>query len=235
MKPTYGVAQVLLEGSRSPAFVGSCFSLWHPNFFVTAAHCLRNAEPKKLLINNPYEGADPRRVEEVTKHSHADLAVLRVADGGSVTEPFQRVVLIDALGLDYYAFGYPEDVFGQDTRQPVPRSFTGYFQRFFAYQSRLGYTYQAGEMNIACPGGLSGGPVFSTYNVSSGVVYGVVTENLQSFTTLDTIEEIELGGNRSRLTYREVINYGICLMLGAYEDWLRGHIPGLSTLPQSSP
>jgi hypothetical protein len=159
----------------------------------------------------------------VERHPSADLAVLHVDTANDAVEPFAKITAGYALGLEFYAHGFPEDIFGTDARTPIARTFRGYFQRFLDYRSFLGYQYAAGELSIQCPAGLSGGCVFSSEHL--GFVYGVATENLRSTTILHAVEELQSDGVRYRERYEEVISYGICVLLREYETWLRQVIP----------
>jgi hypothetical protein len=122
------------------------------------------------------------------------------------------------LGDDFVAYGLPEDAAGPNASTPVPRVFRGYYQRFVHYQSPLGYEYLAAELNIACPAGLSGGPLFRREGF---ILVGMATENLQVSTTLDSLEEVESGGSVRREVSRRVVEYGIGLMLRDVEPWLQ--------------
>ena len=123
-----------------------------------------------------------------------------------------------SLGEEFYAFGYPPSVFGPSASEPTARLFTGNFQRFIDHQSHLGYRYIAGEMSIACPQGLSGAPVFRPG--APVMLLGLVTENLQTYTALESVEEVIERGEVRRTEVRNVINYGVTLMLHELQPWL---------------
>lgn len=205
-------------------YLGTCFAYGHEDVFLTAAHCIGDRKPDEVAVHGYFDGiAQTRRVLEVWTHDNADLAVMRCAKmfWGMVT-PFSAIRRYDStlFGEPFYAYGFPEDVFGPDASRPVPRIFRGYFQRFFGYDSSVvpGRMYQAGEMSIACPSGLSGGPVFTTEGDVE--VFGLVTENLESSSYVyeETVEEGE--GRITRHKFRKVINYGVCLLLDPHRPWI---------------
>jgi hypothetical protein len=84
-------------------------------------------------------------------------------------------------------------------------------------------SYAAIELNIPCPGGLSGGPVFRSNALP--IVTGLVTDNLESHTTLDAGEEERIPGRVKSTEMRRVITYGVALRLGSLAGWLDEHIP----------
>ena len=148
-------------------------------------------------------------VEAIDRHPEADLAVLRVdRDAAQGVEPFWRA-LPARFGEPFIAFGYPENVFGEDSGQPTARLFRGHYQRFFENHSRMGYRYEAGEMSIPSPRGLSGGPLFRVG--APMYALGLAAENFQSTTGL------------------EVISYGVAVMLAPLEGWLDERLPEFDT------
>jgi hypothetical protein len=230
MNPLAAMAQ-LYRDTKPTLFLGSCFALWDPQYFVTAAHCVHGLEADEVVIRLPHHQPISCTAVLVERHPSADLAVLHIDTAHDGVEPFTRITAGYALGLDFYAHGFPEDVFGKDARKPIARTFRGYFQRFLEYQSFLGYQYSAGELSIQCPAGLSGGCIFPSEHLQLGFVYGVATENLRSTTILQAVEELQSDGVQYRELYQQVISYGICVLLRDYEDWLRNVIPNSSPSP----
>jgi hypothetical protein len=205
------------------AFLGTCFSFRHPTYFLTAAHCIGNLPSDEVAILSPNTDY-VRSAKEVKKHPSADIAIIELSPvENDITEPFWNCVSNYGLAEEFIAFGFPEDIFGEDARIPTARVFKGYFQRFINYRSRFGYTYKAGELNIPCPGGLSGGPLFRPG--AFVMLLGLVTENLESTTFLHSVEEIQKDGKILREHYQNVINYGVCLMLDGIKEWLDANIP----------
>ena len=223
MDPLAAVAEVLhYDIGRSPTtphrdrpFLGTCFAFGSPRFFVTAAHCVDGVSADELSVcQTGRSGASLVRVNEVQRHPTADLAILSLAGPFGGLTPFADSVGIPGLGLDFWAYGFPEDVFGPAARQPVPRVFRGHFQRGLRFQSKLkaGYSYDAVELSIPAPAGLSGGPLF--YSHEPNVVLAVVAEDLESMNLLHSVEETT---NRKGVIVREhfhkVIQYGIAVDL----------------------
>jgi trypsin-like peptidase len=210
--------------SGKDILLGSCFSVRGSDMFLTAAHCVGKLDASALVVRSA--GIPERRVVlRVVRHPSADLALLEVAKAEEEgVEPFVYAVSNWSLGEDFFAFGYPEDVFGDYPGAPTPRLFKGHFQRFIqTYKSKLGYEYFAAELNIAAPAGLSGGPLF---RAAAPVVLGIVTENLESTTFLDSVEQVFRDGQTTRTTYQKVITYGVALMLSPLKEWLNDQREG---------
>jgi len=134
--------------------------------------------------------------------------------------PFWDFVSNFELGEEFFAFGYPEDTFGPSRGGVTPRLFKGYYQRYMTYHSPVSNcSYNAGEMSIGAPPGISGGPVFRPGALP--MVTGMVTENLEATTFLDEVEEVERAGTIvERRMHRKVINYGVALLLDSHGEWL---------------
>jgi hypothetical protein len=160
-------------------------------------------------------------------HPEADLAVIKLkSDGREIVEPFRGIDDITGIGDDYCAYGYPEDSIGPNAGEPTARLFRGYSQRSMPYQSNLGYEYAAIELSFPCPGGLSGGPIFSIRRPQHLV--GLVTENVETTTLLDSTEILSKEGQLITEHYRRVINYGVGLLLYPYKEWIDSLIPATS-------
>lgn len=207
-------------------FLGSCFAFRHNTHFLTAAHCIGNLPTSEIgvgLAHVTTEGAIP--VKEVFRHPSADLAILVLADGHSPRiDPFWDFVSNVRWGEDFAAFGFPEDVFGPDGTHPTARLFRGHYQRFMVHKSQIyGFEYNAGEMSIGAPAGLSGGPVFRPG--ADVMVTGLVTENHQSTTFLQSVEDHQDGPMRSKSSIHEVIQYGVALLLDSQAEFINAHIP----------
>ncbi len=145
------------------------------------------------------------------------------ADEAAPTEPFWGSVGNFSLGEEFHAFGYPENVLGQDARVPTARLFTGHYQRFFQYRSHAGYEYLAGEMSIPSPAGLSGGPLFRPG--APQMVTALAAENFDSSTTLDAHEEVSEERGTVRTQYQRIISYGLAVMLDPLRDWFDELLP----------
>lgn len=223
--PLTGVGLLFHVKDDDASFLGTCFAFRQPTHFLTAAHCLGNLPIAEVGIGLPHmttAGVHP--VKEVFRHPKADLAVLVLA-GGYVPpiEPFWNFVSNFGWGEDFAAFGFPEDVFGAAQGQPTARLFRGYFQRFMLHQSHLGFEYNAAEMSIGAPAGLSGGPLFRPG--APVMVTGLVTENLRSTTFLQAVEEVQDGPSIHKSSVHEMINYGVALLLDSQSEFLDRHVP----------
>jgi hypothetical protein len=91
-------------------------------------------------------------------------------------------------------------------------------QRTFSHNGLLSYHYEAAELSFPAPGGLSGGPVVTMPHAVH--VLGLVTENWESTTFLQSVEEVQDNGGIYKETTRAVVNYGICVRLLEIEPWL---------------
>jgi len=127
------------------------------------------------------------------------------------------IVGADAPGFEFISRGFPEDEYGPNAGRPTPRLFKGHFQRTFDWSSDLSqkYQYHAAELNISCPWGLSGGPVYGTE--SDTAVTGLVCENVDTSTWLDSVEVAD--GERGNMHH--FVRYGICCLLEPFSTWVR--------------
>ncbi len=225
MNPLLATGLVMRAEPRGDTFLGSCFAIRDSGFFLTAAHCIGDLEASSVVVRSA--GTPERRlVLSIVRHPSADVAVLEIAKADEEgVEPFVYAVNNWSLGEDFYAFGYPEDLFGENQGRPTPRLFKGHFQRFIpTYQSKLSYLYFAAELSIPAPAGLSGGPLF---RAGAPVVLGLVTENLESTTYLDSVEDVLRDGRTTRTTFQKVITYGVALMLSPLKQWLNDQQEGM--------
>jgi hypothetical protein len=208
--------------------LGSCFLFRYPETLLTATHCTTGLSKEDLAVALP--GSRNARlfdISEVTRHPTADLAVLRVRgiDERDVTWTVNELFNDASLGLDFLAYGFPRNEFGHDTGV-TPRLFKGYFQRFFAHSSHLGFKYLAAELSVPCPVGLSGSAVLNAHFI--GRLYGVVTENIQVSTEVGSVLEVDDKGRKFREVQRDIIKYGLCVWLPALSDWLDSQVPRVS-------
>jgi len=207
---------------KGSAFLGSCFAFRRADSYFTARHCIGDLPTDDIAILQP--AVHPQqvlRVRDVVRHPTADLAILRVGEEHSRSvHPFTDWAGNYFLGEDFWAYGYPEDLLRRRTQVPTPRIFKGHYQRYFSHQSPLGYCYDAAEMSIPAPHGLTGGPVFR--DVAPLVVTGLVTENLESPTVLWKQEEstLEERMTQGALDPPPVISYGVVLLLDYHGPWL---------------
>ncbi len=211
------------------AFLGSCFVFRYPKVALTAAHVVSDLKPDQLVVALPGSRAAGAlfSVREVSIHPKADLAVVEIdpPDERDITWTVNEVFDDMGYGLDVVTYGYPQHS-AAGAMAPTPRLFKGYVQRFLEHKSHLGYTYVAAELSFSCPAGLSGSHVLNSN--FSGRLYGVVTENIRTSTELDSVLEVDEGGQKYRESFHSIINYGLALWLPACCDWLNGIVPPLA-------
>jgi hypothetical protein len=128
------------------------------------------------------------------------------------------------VGADFIAYGFPEDHPHPESVQRVPtaRLFKGHVQRSMQYM-RGPYSYFASEVSIPMRTGLSGGPLFPVRDRNR--VIGLACENVQSTTYVGRSAVIERDGVIERVTERDVVQYGIALLLHPIADWLDAEVP----------
>jgi trypsin-like peptidase len=221
------------------AVVGSCTAFRHPHVALTAAHCVVGRE-NGLSLRFFGRGQSHRvsemvehRVTEVVQHKFADIAILWTTPTSDQRAEwaFQHITTDIKLGDPFIAYGFPAAE--QSSLGPIPenlehRLFRGHYQRYFPYEApRARYRYGAGEMSIAAPAGLSGGPVLLPNDYST--LTGIVTTNFDSYITIDSVEEIIDEGKLRKQEIRKVISYGISLLLSddAVLHWLNEQVPTL--------
>lgn len=216
------------SGMRRQTFLGTSFALWHPDYFLTAHHCIEDRRARDVFVYGAFGGVvQPRPVTRVHQHDRADVAVLvcETLTWGTVSPfPAVREYADLLLGEEFYAYGFPVDALTYDQEEgPTPRAFRGHFQRYCIHESSMGYRYRAGEMSMPAPSGLSGGPVFSTEGDLE--VFGLVAANLEANRLLHE-EDQEIGNDErvKRQRYR-VIAYGMSVLLDPIVNWLRTVIP----------
>ncbi|MCA1702321.1 MAG: hypothetical protein LC808_03220 [Actinobacteria bacterium] len=61
------------------------------------------------------------------------------------------------------------------------------------------------------------------------MVIGVATENFESTTFLDALEETTEGGGTRRTQYQRVLSYGVAVSLDSIVDWLDEYLPQFDT------
>ncbi len=216
--PSGTTGWVISERDGCAKFLGTCFGFRRAHYLLTAAHCIeghpREALSVSVLSDRVQRGIG---VQHIEMHPNADLALLELAGTFSKFDFFSDVGPGYPWGGVLTSFGYPEDV-GDAGPEPTPRFFRGHIQRLFSHKSHLGYWYPAIELSFGAPAGLSGGPV--ALDGDPGHVIGVVAENVQSSTWLETIQDEHDGQSHFRSEVRSVINYGVAVSLGPLKIWL---------------
>jgi len=203
---------------------GTCFAFRTPLSALTARHCL--AEDRTYFVLFPGGGGFDN-VLTIERHPTADIAVMwlegsrqKVEElGGDSDAAFFADGVSDlSLGDDFMSYGFPSEGPAERAENgPIPRFFKGYFQRFYAV-TQNDSNYEAVELSIPAPGGLSGAPLFRPG--SRDMVMGLVTASATSFAVEERIDEVDEHGHRLRVETNRVITYGIGLLLGGVKDWL---------------
>lgn len=206
---------------------GTCFLFRFNHIALTAAHCTqRDAADTQLILPGLNRVMPVTRIE---RHPTVDISVLFTEPNSQdsltgVPDPaFQACPDNWALGEPFMTYGFPEEI-NPSVNAPMPqaRLFLGHYQRFFEYESPSGFRYIAGEMSIPAPGGLSGGPLIRGPHA---IATGMVTANYDSYSIVDSIDEVDDNGERYRQESRRIISYGVALMLSTVQPWLKAVIP----------
>jgi len=218
------------EERRTLSILGTCTAFRQPHVALTAAHILqRVSNDRRVRIDYPRRG-HMQPVTKIERHPDADIALLvSPPDGdddlkGYPPGAFSNFVANWGLGEEFMAYGFPVEGPSRSPgeQEPTPRLFLGHFQRFFEFDSPAGYHYVAGELNIPAPAGLSGGPLFRPGAPS--LLTGIVTANIESYSTLDWVEESSADGTTRVEAHHAVIRYGLAVMLSQLEEWLDAHV-----------
>ncbi|MFK0002543.1 serine protease [Paenarthrobacter sp. NPDC090522] len=228
--PLHATGMVFLKDAEGEfAFSGSCFLFREDNVLLTAAHCVPESI-STVIVHLPF-GRREMKVETIHRHPTADVAMLICGDqyayragSGYPESAFWDGASNFSLGEQFSAFGYPsEGPSFTSSAAPTPRFFTGYYQRFFDYESHDGYKYYAGELSIPAPGGLSGGPIFRPG--APEILTGLVTANSETYAVTDSIDDVLTDGTKYRQESRRVLTYGVGLMLSEIAQWLHTYTP----------
>ena len=174
--------------------------------------------PERLVL------AFPNRrlalVEDVVSHPSIDLAVIRIRQGPTDLGKEPPKISCDyRIGDDFFSFGYPQLEYGDMQPLPTARLVKGHLQRFFQHENIARQKYHAGEMSVACPPGMSGSPVVKRGDSSQ--LIGIVTDFVDAGTLSSRSEEVEIVGHqKTTVVYRDIIRYGVCLLLAEHIEWL---------------
>lgn len=214
------VGRLGLVGERAePIFLGTTFGFRSGQHFLSAAHCVGDLKPHEVIVEPMLEAA-AYPVVSIERHPTADLALLELSTEIESVVGFS-FIHEPGLGEEFTAVGFPEDVMSTTDRQPTLRVFHGHIQRVFTHHSHQGHQYQAVEMSIAAPAGLSGGPL----TWGEGGVIGVVAENFDSTTYLEITEEVNSDLGKELTRHQRVISYGVAVNLEAASEWIEDRVP----------
>ncbi len=216
---------IVYENAEPARFLGTCFAFRDSMYFLTARHCVGTLRAEQVGIELPSVNTS-HSVRAIVPHPTADLAVL-ILNGDAPDIDTFRFFGVHALGQDFMAYGFPEDVFGETPPRPTERLFRGYIQRYMVFRSPEGYVYDALELSIGAPAGLSGGPLFQAHQ--PWLIIGIVTADLKSTTFLQSEETMEEPGRFHKTSTATYINYGVALQLEKQAAFLEQHIPAPKT------
>jgi hypothetical protein len=227
VEPSPEAASSLLYIPRSDGkvdFLGSCFAYSSPHVFLTAGHCIHDTTPSALRVWSPTEDMPDNSllIHRVVTHPTADLAVLISEPSESDSTPYREVVEIEP-GDEVYAYGFHKDTADQGI-ELLGRHFHVVAQRFFTWDIKKPYSYDAIELSFEAPPGLSGGPLYKSYvHPTFGIIYflvGMVTGNREASMHLETITEVHEGSEHYSEHIYSMTNYGIAINLAPYAKWL---------------
>jgi hypothetical protein len=201
---------------------GSCFRLWSSKRFITASHCVKDAESAQLKVMNVLSDKDDLECKTIYRHPKADIAILEVQ--GEVPSQFGQFKLVEkdySLGLQVHCFGMLADWEGSSHYAPA-RVIGGIIQRGLTYTDSL-YSSSAMELSVPIPRGMSGGPAFIASK--DDTVIGVAIGTLKSEIVVSGFEEYEKNGVKEKERISEITRYGVILNLFSVEDWLKEMLP----------
>lgn len=204
-------------------FVGSCFRLWSPNQYITAAHCIQDAKPDQLKVFNVFPNGD-FRCKNILRHPAADIAVIQIE--GNVPKEYERFSITDKCDFGYpiHCFGYADDrmlTLCADNARVIG----GIIQRQFVYNDGT-YISPAFELSAPIPKGTSGGPAFLADDPQFAI--GVAIASIQSQIVVSQLEYHEENGHCEKETISEITRYGVILNFGAknIKAWLEDNLGG---------
>jgi hypothetical protein len=209
---------------NDPVYLGSCAALGLPTHFVTAAHCVLGRDIERLRVNHFGQGDDPFSAVRVCSiDERHDFAVLEaeVAEPKWIA-PFIAVAGAVRWGEAVSAIGSPVAILTGHQQESL-RIFRGFVQRSFLHTGRLGHTYVAYELSFSSPPGLSGAPLFT--DAEPTVLLGVVTENFQSYTIIESEEDTDRGGTVRHIESKQIVTYGVATHAGNSLPLLEAAIP----------
>lgn len=229
--PTLAIGALM----RGDSFLGTFFC-WRRFFYaVTAAHNLQDDSPTDELRLYRPGAEESRAVERVETHPEADVAVLigEQLPNDDLSGPYDRttfnMIRSATIPDELYSYGYPVETTLSRRAEAVPRLFTVHPQRVFDYvDERAGYSYEAVELSVPAPRGLSGSPVFYVRLPFS--VAGIVVANFESHLIRHFQETEETAGERYRLEQNLIVTYGVAVTMQSVSAWLDAVAPASQSL-----
>jgi hypothetical protein len=211
------------EDGDERKFLGSCCAYRRSNLFLTAAHCIPDCPPAKLRIatGSHSEGDEEARVLHVETHLSADLAALITAPHSLGLNHLPEVSTIIGPGLEVDAFGFPLES-DADSQAPTAKYYRGVIQRLFEYRQGK-YSYDALELGIPAPAGLSGGAVALPIDHDGLIEHsliGIVTTDREASRSLRTTIDVTEGESHYVERVEGVMLHAIAVDLTEMSDWL---------------
>lgn len=217
-------------------WLGTAFAFRDGSHFLTASHCVPSElPPESRLTVSLASGVAGMgfvgRVRSFVRHQTADLAVLTVEGDPpgaleAAADPFSSVGFAGReIAEEFLAFGYPM------SREPAPtfpgigptmRVFVGHYQRIYPYRDDS-HEFEAAELSVAAPEGLSGAPVFNRERPSE--VQAVVVGNREERTERTYEEKFDDAGEKHTHVAYSIVSYGVAVLLDPLRDWLDEHVP----------
>jgi hypothetical protein len=190
--------------------------------------------PEDVSVTGVYYWKELTRATRIFLHPEADLAIVEFRDppdliGATFGEatPFAGIDNAGAMGIDVTVYGYPHDALGISSNQTTPRMMKGHIQcivntdRFG--RSKPPVSLGGMELSVFTDVGFSGAPVFRPANPS--LVAAMVTDSNQSYVGAETEEEYVTETSYSRTVYRDVVSFGLALILLPFSGWIDEMIP----------
>jgi hypothetical protein len=222
---------IVAQASQGYVVLGTCTAFLRPDYALSAAHCVEKIDAGDIRVLFFARDGEMRRVDSVTKHTTADLCVMKLSPvegddlSGHSSNAFWGFAPA-ALGDEFMTYGYPVE--GYQAVNPFlaaesARVIRGHYQRFSQFGVPGGYEFLAGEMSVTALAGMSGGPLFrpNAHPVLTGLVAGTVERSVTAYSKTEVRNGVE--------TYTERVDritvYGIALMLEPLRDWLTDHGP----------
>ena len=116
-------------------FLGTAFAFRTGQHYRTAAHCVGDLPASEIFLK-AHGLDDLMSVARVERHPTADVALLILESDIERAEPFMLIRQEQAIGPQFFAFGYPEDAMEGEASSPKPRVFVVSVQWVAAQVSR---------------------------------------------------------------------------------------------------
>ena len=56
------------------------------------------------------------------------------------------------------------------------------------------------------------------------VLLGLVADNIDSWTLVDSVDEIDRAGERLKIESRRIVSYGVAVLMHPLDDWLNSRV-----------